>query len=108
MNEDLVVRYLSRNGSPSPRITEMVWDGDNLDCMQWKEETFNDTVEIGKFTMAQKIDQKYRKPEEEVRLPPEYMEYASVFEKEASKRFPERRHWDHAIELHDDFVPKKG
>ena len=108
MNEDLVVRYLSRNGSPSPWITEMVWDGDDLDCMQWKEETFNDTVEIGKFTMAQKIDQKYRKPEEEVRLPPEYVEYSSVFEKEASERFPERRHWDHAIELRDDFVPKKG
>ena len=52
----------------------MVWDGDDLDCMQWKEETFNDTVEIGKFTMAQKIDQKYHKPEEEVRLPPEYVE----------------------------------
>ena len=86
----------------------MVWDGDNLDCTQWKEETFNNTVEIGKFTMAQKINQKYRKPEEEVRLPPEYVEYNSVFKKEASECFPERRHWDHAIELRDDFVPKKG
>ena len=76
--------------------------------LPWQEETFNDTVEIGKFTMAQKIDQKYCKPEEEVRLPPEYVEYSSVFEKEASKCFPERRHWDHVIKLHDDFVPKKG
>ena len=108
MNEDLVVRYLSCNGSPSPRITEMVWDGDDLDCMQWKEETFNDMVEIGKFTMAQKINQKYCKPEEEAKLPPEYVEYSSIFEKEASECFPERRHWDHTIELHDDFVPKKG
>ena len=96
------------NGSPSPWITEMVWDGDDLDCMQWKEETFNDIVEIGKFTMAQKINQKYCNPEEEVKLPPEYMEYNSIFEKEASEHFPERRHWDHMIELHDDFVPKKG
>ena len=40
-------------------------------------------VEIGKFTMVQKIDQKYCKPEEEVKLPPEYVEYSSVFEKEA-------------------------
>ena len=46
--------------------------------------------------------------EEEVRLPPEYVEYSSVFEKEASECFPERRHWDHTIELHDEFVPKKG
>ena len=71
MEEDLMVQYLSHNGSLSPQITEMVWDGDNLDCMQWKEETFNDTVEIGKFTMVQKINQKYHKPEEEVKLPPE-------------------------------------
>ena len=85
----------------------MVWDGDDLDCIQWKEETFNDMVEIRKFTMAQKIDQKYHKPEE-VKLPPEYVEYSFVFEKEASECFPERRHWDHAIELCDNFVPKKG
>ena len=86
----------------------MVWDGDNLDCMQWKEETFNDTVEIRKLTMVQKINQKYHKPEEEVKLPPEYVEYSSVFEKEASEHFPKRRHWDHVIELCDDFIPKKG
>ena len=86
----------------------MVWDGNDLDCMQWKEETFNNTVEIGKFTMAQKIDQKYHRPEKEVKLPPEYVEYSSVFKKEASECFPERRHWDYMIELHDDFVPKKG
>ena len=86
----------------------MVWDGDDLDRMQWKEETFNNKVEIGKFTMVQKINQKYHKPEEEVKLPPEYMEYSSVFKKEASEHFPERRHWDHVIELHDNFVPKKG
>ena len=76
--------------------------------MQWKEETFNDMVEIRKFTMAQKINQKYCKPEEEVKLPPEYVEYSSVFEKEASEHFPERRHWDHVIKLCDKFVPKKG
>lgn len=32
----------------------------------------------------------------------------SVFERKASERFPEQRSWDHAIELHDNFVPKKG
>jgi hypothetical protein len=79
MEEDLVVRYLSRNGRPSPRITEMVWEDDDLDSLQWKEEIFE--VLVGKFTMAQKIDQKYRKPEEEVKLPPEYAQWETVFER---------------------------
>jgi hypothetical protein len=84
----------------------MVWDGDDLDCLQWKEETFDMTIR--KFTMAQKIDQKYCKPEQEILLPPEYKDYASVFEKKASEHFPDQRPWDHAIELRDNFVPKKG
>jgi hypothetical protein len=84
----------------------MVWDGDDLDCLQWKEETFDMTIR--KFTMAQKIDQKYCKPKQEILLPPEYKDYVSVFEKKASERFPDWRPWDHAIKLHDNFVPKKG
>ena len=56
-DEDLVVWYLSCNESLSPQVTQRVWDGDDLDCLQWKEQTF-DAV-IRKFTMAQKIDQKY-------------------------------------------------
>jgi hypothetical protein len=35
-----------------------------------------------------------------------YHEYKSVFEKEASERFPESRPWDHAIDLKPDFIPK--
>jgi hypothetical protein len=35
-----------------------------------------------------------------------YHEYKSVFEKEASERFPESRPWDHAIDLKPNFIPK--
>ena len=41
-------------------------------------------------------------------LPPEYTKWKKVFEKKASERFPERRPWDHAIELKEDFKPKRG
>ena len=39
-------------------------------------------------------------------LPPEYLEYRHLFEKEASERFPEPRPWDHAIDLKPDFIPQ--
>jgi hypothetical protein len=39
-------------------------------------------------------------------LPKAYHEYKSVFEKEASERFPESRPWDHAIDLKPDFILK--
>ena len=41
-------------------------------------------------------------------LPPEYTTWKKVFEKEAYKRFPERHPWDHAIELKEEFTPKRG
>jgi hypothetical protein len=40
-------------------------------------------------------------------LPKAYHEYKSVFEKEASERFPESRPWDHAIDLKPDFHPER-
>jgi hypothetical protein len=39
-------------------------------------------------------------------FPKAYHEYKSVFEKEASERFPESRPWDHAIDLKPNFIPK--
>ena len=39
-------------------------------------------------------------------LPAAYQEFASVFEKKASERFPPARPWDLAIELKEGFVPK--
>jgi len=39
-------------------------------------------------------------------LPEVYAEYRTVFEKEALERMPERKAWDHAIDLKTDFIPK--
>jgi len=41
-------------------------------------------------------------------VPKEYREYQSVFEKTASKQFPESCPWDHRIDLKPDFIPKKA
>ena len=41
-------------------------------------------------------------------VPKELIQYRSVFDKDAANRFPERRSWDHAIDLQPDFLPKKA
>ena len=41
-------------------------------------------------------------------IPQELMIYRSVFDKVAANRFPDRRPWDHAIDLQPDFIPKKA
>jgi len=41
-------------------------------------------------------------------IPKEYHEYQSVFEKTASEWFPEKRPWDHRIDLKPEFVAKKS
>jgi Reverse transcriptase (RNA-dependent DNA polymerase)/RNase H-like domain found in reverse transcriptase len=41
-------------------------------------------------------------------IPQTLMKYRSVFDKDAANRFPERRPWDHAIDLQTDFIPKKA
>jgi len=37
--------------------------------------------------------------EETVEIPPHYMDYKDVFEKKEFDKLPERRPWDHAINL---------
>ena len=41
-------------------------------------------------------------------IPQELMTYQSVFDKIAANRFPDRRPWDHAIDLQHNFIPKKA
>ena len=47
-----------------------------------------------------------RKTEEMV--PRQFHKYLKVFEKKDSERMPMRKAWDHAIDLREGFVPKKG
>ena len=47
-----------------------------------------------------------RKIEEMV--PRQFHKYLKVFEKKDSERMPMRKAWNHAIDLREGFVPKKG
>ena len=47
-----------------------------------------------------------RKTEEMV--PRQFHKYLKVFEKKDSERILTRKTWDHAIDLKEGFVPKKG
>ena len=47
-----------------------------------------------------------RKMEEMV--PRRFYKYLKVFEIKESERMPTRKAWDHAIDLREGFVPKKG
>ena len=47
-----------------------------------------------------------RKTEEMV--PRQFHKYLKVFEKKKSERMPTRKAWNHAIDLREGFVPKKG
>ena len=47
-----------------------------------------------------------RKTEEMV--PRQFHKYLKVFEKKDSERIPTMKTWDHAIDLKEEFVPKKS
>ena len=41
-------------------------------------------------------------------VPRQFYKYLKVFEKKKSKRVPTRKTWNHAVDLREGFVPKKG
>jgi len=41
-------------------------------------------------------------------VPRRFHKYLKMFEKKDSERMPTRKVWDHAIDLREGFVPKKG
>jgi len=41
-------------------------------------------------------------------VPQRFHKYLKMFEKKDSERIPIRKAWDHAIDLREGFVPKKG
>ena len=59
-----------------------------------------------KTSISQELAHKTEGEKTKIILPEEYEEYRSVFEKKPSERMPERRKWDHAIDLKPDFLPK--
>jgi hypothetical protein len=60
---------------------------------------------IGKTTVAQQLAEKVtdkRKKTWQELVPARYHEFGSVFSEEASERFPDKRRWDHTIDLKPD------
>ena len=41
-------------------------------------------------------------------VPRQFHKYLKMFEKKESEKMPTRKAWDHAIDLREEFVPKKG
>ena len=52
------------------------------------------------------MEHKYNAQQEESALPTQYLPWKEVFEQQASEQFPGKHPW--AIELKEDFKPKKG
>ena len=65
--------------------------------------------------IARIVEEKKNKEEDLIELrateemvPRRFHKYLKVFEKKDSERMPTRKTWDHAIDLREGFVPKKG
>ena len=59
------------------------------------EEKFNNEVELDREKVRKMVSQRFHK-------------WLKVFEKTESERIPVRKPWDHAINLRENFVPRKG
>ena len=79
-----------------------------------KKERRRPTIEEEKM-IARIVEEKENKEEDLIELrateemvPRQFHKYLKVLEKKDSKRMPMRKTWDHAIDLREGFVPKKG
>ena len=73
-------------------------------------ETFKDKEQVwinAKTNPTHKLAHKAGIPEQpSKKVPKEFLEFKEVFEKKPSERMPERKKWDHPIDLKPDFIPK--
>jgi len=58
------------------------------------EEKFDEEIELDREKVKEMVPQRFHK-------------WLKVFGKVESERMPTRKTWDHAINLKEDFVPKK-
>ena len=61
-----------------------------------KEEELNEEEDLIELRMVEKM------------VPRRFHKYLKVFEKKKSERIPMRKIWDHAIDLREGFMAKKG
>src|SRR5271170_3995330 len=82
-----------------------------LTLENYKEQTLGDEIWINAKTnlaMDLAIQENLKKEEltAEQIAPPEFHEYLDVFNEAKANRFPDRRPWDHKIDMKDGFEPK--
>jgi len=58
--------------------------------------------------LAAEVNAKKKEKTAEELVPKEFHDYMKVFSDEEAARFPERKPWDHEINLRDDFKPKSS
>ena len=80
---------------------EDIWLREKLIASQETDECW---IRVKK-SAAQQFAQESEEQKDKIVLPPEYAEYKKVFNERESGKMPERRTWDHAIELKPDFKP---
>ena len=102
-DEDLMVRYLKSHRGPEP--SDQIYA--SFEDIGRRNEEKTD-IAIRKYSPAQQMEHKYNAEQEESILPTQYLPWKEVFEQKAAERFPSKCPWDHAIELKEDFKPKKG
>ena len=78
-----------------------------------KKEMRKPTIKKEK-TIARIMEEKEKEEKDLIELratdkmvPRQFYKYLKVFEKKNSERMPTRKAWDHAIDLREEFVPKK-
>jgi len=87
----------------------------------WKKQEEREEKERRKPTIEEEkmiariVEEKENEQEDLIELrateemvPRRFHKYLKVFEKKDSERMPTRKTWDHAIDLREGFVPKKG
>jgi hypothetical protein len=102
---DLVSAYLQGQTietTPEPEQKEPLNQPIQIDC----DIAIRAKTSISQ-SLAHEAETGEKKSFEEL-VPKEYHEFRSVFEKTTSERFPEKRPWDHRIDLKPDFVPKRA
>ena len=83
--------------------------------LEWKKQEEREEKKRRRLMIARIVEEKENEQEDLIELrateeivPRRFHKYLKVFEKKDSERMPIRKAWDHAIDLKEGFVPKKG
>jgi hypothetical protein len=90
----------------TPQFTEE--EDEDEDPLEWDTWT-REAIELFKTTLSMQIAQHQTREGTGLDLvPKQYHDFSKVFDEVASKRLPQRKPWDHAIDLRPDAQPYAG